>query len=335
MNEQISIHSICKILNMEEDLNMKAKIKVLIALGIMVIGVTTIMSIFGFKVFASFRDINDEISFPQEEINEIQVNLVRERIHLIRTETGNEVRFHYYGKSKQELKLVSEMNNETIVVEAKCEDNSLPRNFDPTPEDMYLDLYIPEDYKENISIKVTTGAVIIDSVDVAGFTLDATTGGLKADQINAEKISIKTTTGSIKINKTATAELQIKGTTAGVNIDECMVESANIETTSGGIDLKNCSGSFNLKANSGKVQVSYKKFEDQDISIATSSGRIALQLPDTAEFLLEANTSTGKLQSDFSVTVGTKNMAGQVGTKSNQVVLNSSSGGIYISKPLK
>ncbi|EPY2271861.1 DUF4097 family beta strand repeat-containing protein [Clostridium sporogenes] len=312
---------------------MQIKFKILLPIVIIAIGVIVTVSILGFKVFSSFREIDEKKALVVKEINEIQVNMVREHVHILRTDTSNEVRFHYYGKSKQELKLVTEMNNKTIVVEAKCEDNPLPRYYDPTPEDMYLDIYIPENYRESISIHLTTGAVQIDSLEVASFTLDTTTGGLKADQINAAKISIKTTTGSIAINKTDANNLDIKGTSSAVNIGECIVESAKIETTSGGIDLKNCSGSFNIKANSGKVQVSYKEFVDHNISIATSSGSLALLLPDTAEFLLEANTLSGRLKSDFTLsTIENKKMAGQIGIKNNKVVLKSSSGNISLLK---
>lgn len=312
---------------------MKTKYKIFILIGIIVIGVTVIVGVFGLKLFSPFREIKEEKSFSTKEIDEIQVNMVRERVHILRTETSNEIRFHYYGKSKQELKLVSEIKNKILAVEAKCEDNPLPRHYDPTPEDMYLDIYIPENYKENISISLTTGTVEIDSMEVASFTLDTTTGGLKADQINAGKISIKTTTGNININKTNTDELNIKGTSSAVNIDECIVESAKIETASGRIDLKNCSGSFNVKANSGKVQVSYKEFVDHNINISTTSGSLTLLLPDTAEFLLEAKTSSGKLKSDFTLsTIENKKMAGQVGLRSNQVVLKSSSGNISLLK---
>lgn len=310
---------------------METKLKILIL--IIVIGVIVIVAVCGLKLFSPYREIKEEKSFSAKEINEIQVNMVREHVHILRTETSNEVQFHYYGKSKQELKLLSKIKNKIIEVEAKCEDNPLPRYYDPTPEDMYLDIYIPENYKENISISITTGAVKMDFIEVAGFTLDTTTGGFQADQINAPKISIKTSTGSININKTNTDELNIKGASSAVNIGECIVESAKIETTSGGIDLKKCSGSFNIKANSGKVQVSYKEFVDHNISIATSSGSLALLLPDTAEFLFEANTSSGKLKSDFALSsIENKRMAGQVGLKSNQVVLKSSSGNISLLK---
>jgi len=309
------------------------KTKLILIFVIIIIGVIATVSILGFKLLSAFREIDEEKAFVMEEISEIQVNMVRERVHVIRAKTSNEVRFHYYGKSKQELKLVSEISNKKIVVEAKCEANPLPRNYDPTPEDMYLDIYLPENYSENISISLTTGKVEIDSIEVASFTLDTTTGGLEADQINAAKCSIKTTTGNININKTDTDELGIKGTSSAVNINECIVESAKIETTSGGIALKDCSGSFNIKANSGEVQISYKEFGDQNISIATSSGSIALLLPNTAEFSLEANTSSGKLKSDFAVnTIERKKMAGQIGTKSNEVVLKSSSGSISVLK---
>lgn len=81
-----------------------------------------------------------------------------------------------------------------------------------------------------------------------------------------------------------------------------------------------------------ELSAAYSTFGDQDINIAAKSGSIQLQLPGTAEFSLAAKTSTGKLHSDFSITEESKKMTGQIGTGSNKVVLQTSTGGIDLLK---
>ncbi len=297
----------------KEDKTMKTKSKALITVGIILIGVIAIVGILGSKIFASFREVNDEKSISSEEINEIQVNMTKEHICIKQEDTLGKVRFHLYGKSKQDIKLTSEIDNNSVVIAAKCENNPVPRNVDPTPEDLYLEIYIPNDFDKNIAIS-------------------ATSGNLVAGQLNAKDIILNTSSGNISIDSLNAMELKITGKSSEICINECITEKAGIETTSGSIIMKKASGSLNLKTSSGKVQVSCKKLEGQVFNIATSSGAITLQLPDTAEFMLDATTSSGKLKSDFNVNTDCKKMMGQVGTKNNKVILKSSSGSISLLK---
>ncbi|BCZ49385.1 hypothetical protein psyc5s11_54520 [Clostridium gelidum] len=304
--------------------------KIKINIKIIVIGVIIIMGIFGLGALFSYKEINEEEHFSMEDINEMQVNMTSEPVHIIRTEASNEVKFHLYGKSMQDIKLTSEINNKKVVVGAK-------RNFEgPIPEDMFLDIYVPEEYVKNLSIKISSGAVKMDSFDLANFTLNTSSGKLDAKQLNAEKISINSSSGSLNIKKLDAKELEIKGESSVVNIDECIAKDARIETSSGSITLKNSNGNFNIKGKSTKVMVAYKEFKDQNINIETSSGSVILEIPSTAEFLIEATTSSGKFQSDFPInTAGNtdkKKINGQIGMKNNKVLLQTSSGSIKILK---
>ncbi len=236
-------------------------------IGIIVIGVILIMSIFRTRVFAPSVEINDEKSFSIEGITSLQVVMTKEKIRIMQAQT-NEVRIHYHGTSKQELKLAAKAGGGTVIVGSTRTINCL------TGEDLYVDIYLPEDYDRQIVVQTTSGNVT-------------------SEKAQADKISINTTSGDITLN--------------------------------------DCVGSLDLKASSGNISAAYKTFGEQNINIVTTSGSVQLHLPGTAEFLLEANTSTGKLKSDFAVsTIDSKKMSGQIGTKGNKVVLKTSTGSIDI-----
>lgn len=305
--------------------------KIKFNMKIIVIGVIVIiMGILGLSSLITLREINEEKLFNMEEINEIQVNMTSEPVHIIRTESSNEIKFHLYGKSAQEIKLVSEINNKTVVVGAKRQHKA------PMPEDMFWEIYIPKEYGGNLSIKILSGSVKMDSFHLANFTLSTSSGKLEAEKLNAEKITINTSSGKLNIKKLDAKELEITGLSASINIDECIAKEARMETTSGSITLKNSSGNFNLKGQSGKVMVAYSDFEDQNINIVTKLGSVTLELPRTAEFFIEAKTSTGRLQSDFPInTMGNtdkRKIEGQIGTKNNKVLIQTSIGSIKILK---
>ncbi|MCO1603790.1 DUF4097 family beta strand repeat-containing protein [Desulfosporosinus nitroreducens] len=294
---------------------------------IIVIGVIVIMSLLGLGVLSSYREIKEEKCFTMEEINEIQVTMSSAPVHIIRTKASKEVKVQLHGKAKQEIKLAAEIDNKTVVVGAK-------RKYElPIPEDLFLDIYIPEEYGGNLSIKTSAGIVKLDSFNLASFILNTSSGGLEAEQLNAEKVSINTSSGKLKIKRLDVAELKIKGSSSEINIDECITKEARMEISSGSVTLKNSSGNFDLKGTAGDVLIAHKEFENQNINIETTAGNVTLELPETAEFLVEAKTSSGKFQSDFPInTTDKKDIKGQIGTKDNKISLKTSSGSINILK---
>lgn len=274
------------------------------------IGVIVIIIILGLGGINMMREINEEKSVSMDQINTIQVDMTTVGVHIIRTETSNEVKVNFHGKAMQEIKLVSETNNKTLFVTVQRKHEKFPLY-----EDAVLDVYIPKGYTKNLSLKMLSGDVKIDSFKLENFTLDTSSGKLEAEQLKADKISINSTSGNLKIKKIDTKILDVKGKSSAINIDECIANETGIETST------------------GKVLVSYKAFEDQNINITTSTGSVTLELPETAEFLVEAKTSSGKFQSDFPIkTTDKKDIKGQVGTKNNKLLLKTSSGSINILK---
>nr|WP_315024518.1 DUF4097 family beta strand repeat-containing protein [uncultured Aminipila sp.] len=277
---------------------------------IIIIGMTIIISLLVLGGLNMMRQINEEKRVSMDEINTIQVDMTSVGVHIIRAEASNEIKVDFHGKAMQEIKLVSETENKTLFVTVQRKHENLPLY-----EDVVLDVYIPKEYKKDISIKMLSGDVKIDSFNFANFTLDTASGKLEAEQLKADKISINSSSGKLEIKKIDTKILDIKGKSSAININECMANEAGIETSS------------------GKVLVSYKEFENQNINIATASGNVTLEIPEAAEFLVEAKTSSGKFKSDFPIkTTDKKDIKGQIGTKNSKVSLKTSSGSISILK---
>jgi predicted membrane protein len=296
-----------------------------------VIGVIVIMGILlGITAPHMFKDIREEKQFKIDEFNEIQVSMTSEPVRIIEREVTKEVEFHLYGKSMQEIKLATEINNKTLIVSAKRQ-----HKF-PVPENMFLEIYLPKEYGKNLSVKILSGAVKMDSFALANFTLNTSSGKLEAEQLKADKISINTSSGGIDIKKIDAKKLEVKALSAVTNIYECIAKEARMETSSGNITLKNSIGNFDIKGKSGKVSLDYKEFQDQSINIETLSGSLTVNVPSAAEFFLEANTATGKIQSDFSFNTNVNNdkrkIQGQIGNSRNKVLLQTLSGSIKILK---
>jgi lia operon protein LiaG len=296
--------------------------------GAAILGVIFIM---GMKMF---KEINEEQQFSLEGIDEIQVTMSSTPIHIIRTETGNQVRFHYYGKALQEITLDSEISNKTLSVNSK-------RKYVlfGTGEVTLLDVYLPGKYTQNIAIKTSSGVVMMDSFIFADFTLHTSSGGLEVESLQAGKTSLSTTSGKLNIKKLRSDELEIKGTSSSINIGECMVQEAKIKVTSGNITVENSVGNFDVQSTSGRVLLTCLEFVDRNIVIETTSGSITLGLPGIAEFLIEAEMTSGKFQSDFPIdSAGNpdkRKVSAQIGTASNKVSIHTKSGQIKVLKMIE
>jgi lia operon protein LiaG len=287
----------------------KIKKKVIIA-SIVVVAIAGVLAIIGVNMF---REINDEKHISLTGIDEMQVTMSSAAIHIIRTETDNEVRFHYYGTSLQEVKIVSKTSNNTLSVNAERK-----YTFLGSAERMSLDIFIPEGYQGAIAIKTSSGQVKMDSGILADFTFKTNSGGFETEKLKAEKVVLNTTSGKIDIKTLWADELEIKGTSSSINIGECIVRKTRIKTTS------------------GSIYMTYQQFENTNLNIENTSGGITLGLPGSAEFIMKAGNTSGKIQCDFLFdSVGSTDshkLEGQVGTKSNTVTLQTTSGNIRILK---
>lgn len=299
---------------------------------IIVIGVIVIMGILGLGASHMLKEINEEKSVSIEEINEIQVNTDTVPVHYIETDKSSDAKMHLHGKVMADIKIITEISNKALIVKLQRTSKI------PLYEDFVLDIYIPKKYANNLSINTSSssGCISTDSLDVLNFTLNTHSGIMKADTLLAEKISINSVSGNINVNKIDANELVLKGKSSAINIDECIAKQSEIETSTGSITLNNSSGTLGVKTGSGKVLVAYNEFEDQEVNIKSSTGNVTLELPSSAEFLIEAKTSTGKIQSDFHInengSTDKKKLEGKVGTKNNKVILQTSSGSIKILK---
>jgi len=290
------------------------------------------MSILGLGASHMLKEINEEKSVSIDGINEIQVNMDTVPVHFIESEKDSNTKMHLHGKVMADIKIITEINNKTLIVKLQRTSKI------PLYEDVVLDIYIPKEHANNLSINTSSssGCISTDSLDVLHFTFNTRSGIIKAETLIADKISIDTASGNIDINNIDANQLEIKGKSSAINIDECIAKQSEIETSTGGINLNNSDGILGVKTGKGKVSVAYKEFEDREVNIESSSGNVTLELPSSAEFLIKAKTSTGKIQSDFQInengSTDKKKIDGEVGTKNNKVILQTSSGSIKILK---
>lgn len=275
----------------------------------------------------SFNRVDEEKSISLDNVDEIQVILSSETVHIHRAEAGDKVRFHYHGNCWPKFSLAIENANGKVSVRRE----SLFRLGNMT-----LDIYLPADFSKTLDVKVSSGEVITESFNLENFRMNASSGNLSADTIKAVFVSIRSTSGAIDIKSINAERLAITTHSGNITTGQCAVREAVVEATSGNIMLAGVTGDFNLKTSSGKVTLAYPMFDNYKLKVGTTSGSVVLDLPASAGFLLDAHSTSGKIQSDFSVNnaegANIKGATGQVGIGTGQITVNTTSGNIHLRK---
>ena len=167
-----------------------------------------------------------------------------------------------------------------------------------------------------IEIDVTSGSVTVAKAG-AGVDARTTSGTLVVSDVVGDA-DLKTVSGTIKAER-------VKG-------------SVSAETTSGAIDLANISDARSVRAKvlSGNIGYAGQIAAGGRYSFEALSGTISLGLPSSAAFDLEAETFSGRIQTDFAVTmsgtISPKELRGVVGGGGATLRVKSFSGSIKIVK---
>ncbi|ASA21342.1 DUF4097 family beta strand repeat-containing protein [Paenibacillus donghaensis] len=255
--------------------------------------------------------IQDSHSYAMKEFHSLKVELDMLNVHVIPAEDSQELKLVLHGKALQGLRLVSAIDNHTLVVGIER------KSFFPLYEAVVLDIYCPPAQMAMLAIHLSTGK-------------------LEAERLAANTIDLRTSTGNISIGTLEADTIVIKGASSAIKIGQYHARNTEIETSTGSITLDSGCGSLNVRSSSGKVHVACNKVEDQNLALTTTTGSIRLQLPGDTEFMLQAGTRTGSIHSDFPVdtawNTGNKQLKGGTGANTNTVTLKSTTGSIKLLK---
>ena len=251
----------------------------------------------------SFRDrnnfegnsIDDVRTFGVDQLKEIYIHSVSSDVSVFSTEE-EDIKIHFYGRSalkseKALPKLITNLEGSKLKIEIEY-----PKVLFYNAN-VVLDVYIPQDYRENIIIDTVSADVDISNLDLNNFQCKTVSGDLKIKTLGSDSLTLKTTSGEVNI-------MDFRG---------------------------------NLEANSvsGDISIRYRVF-DNNVDVKTISGQVEIDLPQNAEFYLKTNTVSGEVVAKFPITIISFNkmnqLEGSVGAGDNNIIIETVSGDIYINK---
>ena len=248
-----------------------------------------------------------------------------------------------------EVKIVVEKEGDTLRIKTEYPRRRGTRRRRSSVSVEYSLLVPP---KASVRIDSISGSVGMENIG-GEVKLDVTSGSVNLEDIGGE-VKVEVKSGSVNIKKAAkgvdcdviSGKLELRDvggdaylkTVSGKISVEKVKGSIEAETTSGGIEMRGVTGAKIIK---GKV-LSGSIVYDGDIhpngryTLHTHSGGIRMIIPSNSGFELEAKTFSGRIQTDFDITVSgklsKKSISGVVNKGGAYMKLSTFSGSIYLRK---
>lgn len=153
------------------------------------------------------------------------------------------------------------------------------------------DLLLAHSTLKRVQADLKSGDIAVSATSANVFHINAHSGMLTADNINAkEEISYHTTSGNMDLENISSKNFFIDTKTGKITVNQLKSQNIEILTDSGNITLNNIEAKGNVKANTGKINLSLDKSNQFNLSIQSKIGNIHIHIPDTISFTFNVDT---------------------------------------------
>ncbi|MDR6226886.1 DUF4097 family beta strand repeat-containing protein [Desmospora profundinema] len=184
--------------------------------------------------------------------------------------------------------------------------------------------------------------LVIDlSASAAGINWDRAIVKLSVPEEQLEGISVQTVSGNISGKSVQTQTLTLTSDTGRIELEGFRGESVKGRTTSADLTMEQVEGSFEADSSSGKVRVSVAGEFSRENRVRTDAGDIEIRSRQPAFLEVDLSTSSGKIESDFSIAdggeeSGSRRISGKIGEGEKddpRLTVQSSTGSIQWKRP--
>ncbi|HEX5460509.1 MAG TPA: DUF4097 family beta strand repeat-containing protein [Steroidobacteraceae bacterium] len=198
--------------------------------------------------------------------------------------------------------------------------------FDRGPTRVQFTIEVPRKYR----IDLRTAAGGLDVRDLNGSVHAVTSGGSAMIQDIAGTVAVHTSGGSIDAQRVkGSSELSTSG--GEVNVADSTGD-LDLDTSGGSIGIRNDDGEIDAHTSGGSIRAELSA--NHGINLSTSGGSITLLLPRDTRASLDAETTAGRVKSDFPLStteISRKtHLRGAIGGGGARISLHTSAGDIRL-----
>ncbi|MEH7224003.1 DUF4097 family beta strand repeat-containing protein [Bacillus sp. JJ1566] len=222
-----------------------------------------------------FGNSGDSVTVT-DKIDEIQIDISSISTTVI-PENRNDVEAELKGKGKVHVS----KSGDTI--EVTYERGFFNLGWFPFFDKTKLTVYIPEDYDQDLSLRVGSGHLEFDGapMELNKLSADIHSGNMRLENLSAKNFTHNVASGNSNIEKLTT-------------------KSGEIDVRSGNVTVDDYEGKLEVDVHSGRLKATISELADS-IDASVKSGLLDIDLPKDADFTLKGKVNSGFISSDFSL----------------------------------
>ncbi|MGX4599188.1 DUF4097 family beta strand repeat-containing protein [Faecalimicrobium sp. JNUCC 81] len=256
----------------------------------------------------------NEWTVKVDNLKDININLTRDDL-VIKTTKDKNIKIvessNYEISEREQLKVSEESNSLNIYRDNKM----LGWISFGRSKLRRIEIYIPENYKENLIVNNNVGDIdVLSNLNLENFEIYQNVGDLNIE----EDISCNSFYGKLDVG----------------NIDSRIINTKeyNIKASVGDIDIKGLSGKGSIKSNVGDIRCEIDKI-DGNIDIKSNVGDVEVYISENSSFDIDAKSNVGDVDSNFPANIDSKTLKSSIGTDiSGTIKVKSNVGDININK---
>ena len=262
---------------------------------------------FGFNLgifeFGNFQVVGTH-SVPAADIDSLDVDWTSGGV-FIGTHSGDDIRITEFARRNlragEELSLGTE--GSTLVIEFTENHRAVSIGFN-NPQTKRLEVLIPYTLSENFDrfyVNTVSGRVEVRNMQAHDFSVSTTSGRIELFGITATNLRASTTSGRIELNTAEAEDIHLHTVSGSIETNNALAESLRTNTTSGRHELSGSFGYVNARSTSGRIEIR-STIIPASLTARTSSGRIAVTVPNEGAITVQYSTGSGRFTSEMPVT---------------------------------
>jgi hypothetical protein len=250
----------------------------------------------------------------------------------------------------EDFKISFRQDGNTVYVNGEYERSGLSKFFNNIGKYVrfHFDVSLPREF--NVDLKTSGGSISVD--DLKGEVRSKTSGGSLSFNRIEGPVWGRTSGGSIKLASCmGTADISTSGgsITIGEVTGDVLAHTSggsirvgevngdvDVHTSGGGISVKEVKGAIKAKTSGGSVSAYISTQPESDCSLSTSGGSVTVYLEEGIGVNVNAKTSSGRVYTDFPVTIkgeiSKRSLNAKINDGGPELYLYTSGGSIYIKK---
>jgi len=247
----------------------KSKTGKLIVLSILALALLSLLvSLLTFNSFNFFQFsttsklLHDEV-YSYQGLTKIDVRTISSDVNILNTDEDS-IRVVIYGRDNKNISVTTDVNQLKIDIDNRnvCIGICFSMND-------RVDVYVPNNYQNELNIKTTSGDINVGSYKANNFIIKSISGDIIVDA--SRNLKANSTSGNIKV-----------GT----------ANNPSLSSISGDIRIKNATNSLKLKTTSGNVKLG-TVYLTKNSTISSISGDITIEKIN--EVYIDASTLSGDI----------------------------------------